>query len=582
MRWTASGIRAPVRRPVQRARARWPADAWGTPADVFSLAAITFELLTARRPAGTGRSDRRRSRRAPIAGARIGCTPCSRARWTPIRRAVTRRRWRSPVRWRPRARGVTSAAVRLGQRLRRPRFHRRASPRPPIHAPEPPSRCRHRRPEPVVAAPPPASFEESWTRTKRKRTTNRNAKRTGELTRAQARAADSRDLQHSRGAALHRRDGRVPVGPARVQCRGFALGEHEAASDLPRFADEFRERAAPLTSRRLMIVETEPAHPRHEAQGPASVTRSARAVTQTPRGVHPVGPRQAREPESSIAATGRRHAARHARTCAHAMLPYRGHLILGLLLGFAGGYVVGGRAGRRDAARDSRRPSRPSHRPGRRARPREAEQRVQRTAVARPPRTPPPASGGPPTGKPAAAARASEPKPAAPRVRQDGRPIETGRRGGHASTASGEGGRRTSSTTRPFGKYAPPRRRMPGLRRRARQFSLSATDPAKSISYDLTRQPAAVTRPRSGRPPPDSDAGALPADGRCTWIPARAARGSSSMASHRGDAAAAFPTYPIGSHVVRLELPDHRAWTGTATVVSGKDVRVTGSLEPIR
>jgi hypothetical protein len=39
---------------------------------------------------------------------------------------------------------------------------------------------------------------------------------------------------------------------------------------------------------------------------------------------------------------------------------------------------------------------------------------------------------------------------------------------------------------------------------------------------------------------------------------------------------------PIGSHVVRLELPDHRAWTGTATVVSGKEARVTGSLEPDR
>jgi serine/threonine-protein kinase len=47
------GIRAPIRRPYS-APERIAGAAWGTPADVFALAAITFELLTARRPAGTG------------------------------------------------------------------------------------------------------------------------------------------------------------------------------------------------------------------------------------------------------------------------------------------------------------------------------------------------------------------------------------------------------------------------------------------------------------------------------------------------------------------------------------------------
>jgi hypothetical protein len=47
------GIRAPIRRPYT-APERIEGGAWGTPADVFSLAAITYELLTARRPAGTG------------------------------------------------------------------------------------------------------------------------------------------------------------------------------------------------------------------------------------------------------------------------------------------------------------------------------------------------------------------------------------------------------------------------------------------------------------------------------------------------------------------------------------------------
>jgi serine/threonine-protein kinase len=47
------GFRAPVRRPYSPPE-RIAGDPWGTPADVFSLAAITYELITARRPAGLG------------------------------------------------------------------------------------------------------------------------------------------------------------------------------------------------------------------------------------------------------------------------------------------------------------------------------------------------------------------------------------------------------------------------------------------------------------------------------------------------------------------------------------------------
>ena len=47
------GLRAPVRRPYS-APERVASETWGTPADVFSLAAIAFELLTGRRPSGLG------------------------------------------------------------------------------------------------------------------------------------------------------------------------------------------------------------------------------------------------------------------------------------------------------------------------------------------------------------------------------------------------------------------------------------------------------------------------------------------------------------------------------------------------
>jgi serine/threonine protein kinase len=48
-----AGIRAPIRRPYS-APERIAGESWGTPADVFALAAIAYELLTGRRPAGTG------------------------------------------------------------------------------------------------------------------------------------------------------------------------------------------------------------------------------------------------------------------------------------------------------------------------------------------------------------------------------------------------------------------------------------------------------------------------------------------------------------------------------------------------
>src|SRR5699024_7981780 len=46
-------VRAPVRRPYA-APERVAGHSWGVAADIFSLAAITFELLTGRRPAGMG------------------------------------------------------------------------------------------------------------------------------------------------------------------------------------------------------------------------------------------------------------------------------------------------------------------------------------------------------------------------------------------------------------------------------------------------------------------------------------------------------------------------------------------------
>ena len=59
------GLRAPVRRPYSPPE-RIAGQAWSTPADVFSLAAIAFELLTGRRPSGLGED------MGPLTGATLG------------------------------------------------------------------------------------------------------------------------------------------------------------------------------------------------------------------------------------------------------------------------------------------------------------------------------------------------------------------------------------------------------------------------------------------------------------------------------------------------------------------------------
>lgn len=43
-----------------------------------------------------------------------------------------------------------------------------------------------------------------------------------------------------------------------------------------------------------------------------------------------------------------------------------------------------------------------------------------------------------------------------------------------------------------------------------------------------------------------------------------------------------IPDVRIGSHVIRLELADHTSWSTTTRVASGQEIRVTGSLDRIR
>ncbi|MDP9322360.1 MAG: protein kinase, partial [Acidobacteriota bacterium] len=91
-----TGLRAPVRRPYS-APERIAGAAWSTPADVFSLAAIAYELLAGRRPSGTGEQI------APLTGANAG--PHAEA----IRSVLARAMDDDPARRYPAALGFVSA-----------------------------------------------------------------------------------------------------------------------------------------------------------------------------------------------------------------------------------------------------------------------------------------------------------------------------------------------------------------------------------------------------------------------------------------------------------------------------------------
>jgi hypothetical protein len=105
-----------------------------------------------------------------------------------------------------------------------------------------------------------------------------------------------------------------------------------------------------------------------------------------------------------------------------------------------------------------------------------------------------------------------------------------------------------------------------GYRDQTQRVSVSASG-GRDISFRLQRPPA---------PPPAStgaDTGSIYVDSR--------PRGARVLLDGRvvGTTPIQLADVTAGSHVVRLELPDHRPWTTSTRVVAGQVVRVTGSLE---
>jgi hypothetical protein len=245
-------------------------------------------------------------------------------------------------------------------------------------------------------------------------------------------------------------------------------------------------------------------------------------------------------------------------------------LVLGLLIGFAAGYAARGGAPPADQAQADARVEEPRLEP---APPSVAgadtEQRILPPAVA------PDVPDEAPVASPRSVAA-----PAAGRIVVNSTPAKA------AVTVNGEWRGRTPLTLdeQPFGRYDI-RIVQEGYVVATERVDLSASSPARTVSVRLERSaPAAPARPAPAPPrtaPPASQkpavyTGSLSVDSR--------PRGARVVVNGKavGTTPLRLSDLPIGSHVVRLELDNYRVWSTSATVQAGQETRVSGSLDPIR
>jgi hypothetical protein len=119
-----------------------------------------------------------------------------------------------------------------------------------------------------------------------------------------------------------------------------------------------------------------------------------------------------------------------------------------------------------------------------------------------------------------------------------------------------------------------------GFQAATESVSLTRDTPQRSVSLRLQQLPRAASRPAA----PERPANAGPAIYTGSIYVDSRPRGARVSIDGRsvGVTPLRVPEVRVGTHVVRLELPDHRIWSSTATVTSGQEQRVTGSLERIQ
>ena len=548
------GQRAPVRRPYS-APERIAGEAWSTPADVFSLAAIAYELLTAKRPSGAG--DQIGALTGDNVGDRAGA----------LHAVLARAMHEQPASRYPTALAF-AAALEAAAGGEQAADAKRDVAAPSAAVAGVPLNHRDAPPEPEEPEPESQELEEPDVALER----------------------DEDEAHHE----LSMRE-RAQPEPGLVD---------EAAID--RFADEFPGDEEPalaaaagspnLTALDDEVSEAEPA----VAQAAAlEDPRALEPVEQEVREETLAGSTYDEEPEPAFY---RGTVQRERRT---AMLPLALFLIVGLLLGFGIGHLIGGRD--RGSSPESE-ASVPAGAPAAAAPSGRAwsEQAVTPSQPgAQPPVAPPPVPGDAPPAAaerpaPGAPPRAAPPEGAAPPVDRRatgaprGRLVVQSTPAGAGVTVNGRWRGRTPLTLEDlaFGPYTV-RIVQPGFAVAREEFSLSAAQPSRTMNArlrpaDAAPAPVPGLPPARGVPPapglPPAPVPGLPAEGTGSVYVDSRPRGARVMLDGRevGVTPLTIPGVKAGNHLIRLELADHRTWVTTTRVEPGQERRVTGSLDRIR
>ncbi len=553
------GLRAPVRRPYSPPE-RIAGEPWGTPADVFSLAAITYELITARRPAGLG------SELGPLtAGTPNGWMDAIHAVLAsgmdadPDARYPTALAFASALE--AAARGQTAGATA-------PRTPARAAAPPivPVVPAEGPARS-EALPEidrPFAAAAPGTSQENEAVETGD--IDDISAERDEDEAHHQLSLRDAREDRQDGGADpeapafLLDEDAEAEASADRFMLDVADSAAHEPDGRLSRHSD--LPGAAPAALSALDDDDDVAAVPMRTATPPSA--RPPAVADRVPRPLMPAGMGAAPAPPS------------RSRGVLAAVL------VGGLLLGLVGGYAIWGGSATEAPAGTPASAGGPAPEATSETEGEVVDLPVAPRAESVPAEEAPPAAASPIRATSGTIVVRSTPSGAGVRINGTWRgrtPLTLDK------LALGRYEVRVVETG-----YAPVNE----------AIALTAGSPSRSLSFRLKEQARADAAPR--RPAPAAPRRAAPAAPRQS-APAAAraqpagptrytgsiyvdSRPRGARVSIDGEAVGVtplrVPEVRIGTRIVRLELPDHRIWSSTARVAADQESRVTGSLERIQ
>jgi len=583
------GLRAPVRRPYSPPE-RIAGEAWGTPADVFSLGAIAFELLTGRRPSGTGDGI-----------GTLNAGPDS----DRLRRVLARAMHDDPAARYPTALAFAAALEGSGETASVVPFKPVAAPEPEP-APAPIARPAAIEPPAIVAPPPqpaapvgppppaplaPVEPEPTF------------ASEPDDIA-----AERDEDIAHWNYSVNEARTSEVEADEPPTL---FDEREQEAAAD-ELFLDaadltlnETRGAKEPVADTRLSDFEDE------EGPGPLESGPEPEPTPPVPYLSEPRPRAEHTAPRSSLSITSPgvddltlaepdRDTRFDGDDSRRPMTPYAIVMVLGLLLGALGMYAYLSKRDTRESISTAATPSAP-------AVPATTAPADSQTATQTPPPTKefseravtPPnvpaesagrAGGRGPAPKPKPPAPSASPSPPSASLRT-ARLIVNSTPAGASVTINGRWRGRTPLTldSLPLGNYVV-RIVATGYDVYREDVLLSSSQESRTISERLRRSAPAArgsATPSRGTPqqpgarptPPLSPVtfvGSIYVDSR--------PRGAKVFIDGKevGTTPLKMPELSIGAHVIRLELKDHHTWTSSVRITSGEEQRVTGSLEPIR